>query len=114
MDNLYYRKKKKLIDVRSLLRKFLRSRRAVVTAVVGVPLMMYLVFGSHGIIQRIGLENEKASLERKIKEAQEETKRLQAESKALDTDMKEIEKVAREKYNMIREGETLYKVNKKK
>ena len=56
---------------------------------------------------------EKAELEAKIQQAMEETKQLQADSKALDGDKKAIEKVAREKYGMIREGETVYKVRKK-
>jgi cell division protein FtsB len=48
-----------------------------------------------------------------IRSAEAENKRLQAESKALDGDKKVIEKVAREKYGMVREGETVYKVKKK-
>ena len=114
METPFYRKERKRIDFRRLLRTFLRSRKAVATAIIGVPFVIYFVFGSHGVIQRVRLEREKADLEDKIREAQLETKRLQEESKALDNDMKEIEKVAREKYNMVREGETLYKVNRNK
>ncbi len=113
MDSPYYRKKKKLVDLRAILRRFLRNRRAVVTAIIGIPMALYLLFGSHGVIQRMRLQSEKAELEAKIRDAEAETKRLQEESKALDSDMKAIEKVAREKYGMVREGETLYRVNKK-
>ena len=113
MNSLFYRKEKKRWDFRGLLKKFLKSRRAVISVVIGVPLILFLLFGSHGIIQRTRLQHQKVDLEMKIQEAEAEAKRLQAESKALDGDKKAIEKVAREKYGMVRDGETVYKVNKK-
>ncbi|MBM2844949.1 MAG: hypothetical protein HW407_261 [Bacteroidetes bacterium] len=113
MDNLFYRKEKKKWDVRGLLKKFLKSRRSVLSVVIGIPALLFILFGSHGIIQRVRLQNQKAELELKIQQAEAETKRLQAESKALDGDKKAIEKVAREKYGMHRDGETVYKVQKK-
>jgi len=113
MDNLFYRKEKKKWDFRGLLKRFLKSRRAVLSVVIGFPVLLFLLFGSHGIIQRIRLQHQKVELEMKIQQAEVETKRLQAESKALDGDKKAIEKVAREKYGMVRDGETVYKVNKK-
>ncbi len=113
MDNLFYRKDKKAFDVRTVLKKLVKNKRAMLGLVVGVPLVLFLLFGSHGIIQRFRLKSQKADLEAKIQLADSETKLLQAESKALDGDKKAIEKVAREKYGMIREGETVYKVRKK-
>ena len=113
MDNLFYRKDKKKIDTRALLKKLLRNKRAMLSLIVGVPLALYLLFGSHGVIQRVKLQNQKEELQAKIRDAEEETKQLQSESKALEGDKKAIEKVAREKYGMVREGETVYKVKKK-
>lgn len=113
MDNLFYRKDKKKLDVRAILKKIAKNKRAMLGLVLGVPLVLFLLFGNHGIIQRIRLQNQKAELETKIQQAGAETKQLQAESKALDGDKKAIEKVAREKYGMARDGETVYKVRKK-
>ena len=113
MDSLFYRKEKKKWDVRGLLKKFLKSRRLILSIVIGIPVLLFVLFGNHGIIQRVRLQNRKAELELKIQQAEAETKRLQAESKALDGDKKAIEKVAREKYGMHRDGETVYKVQKK-
>ncbi len=113
MDNLFYRKKRKRLEPGVLLRKLLRNRRAMIALIIGVPLAGYLVFGNRGIIARARLMQEKTDLEEKIREAEAETKKLQAESKALDGDKKAIEKVAREKYGMVRDGETVYKVVKK-
>jgi cell division protein FtsB len=113
MDNLFYRKDKKKFDVRAMLKKFAKNKRAMLGLVIGVPLVLFLLFGSHGIVQRIKLQNQKTELAAKIQQAEAETKQLQAESKALDGDKKAIEKVAREKYGMAREGETVYKVRQK-
>ena len=113
MDDLFYRKKRRRLDPGALLRKVLRNKRAMVSLIIGLPLVAYLLFGNRGIIARARLMQQKADLETRIHEAEAETKRLQAESKALDGDRKAIEKVAREKYGMVRDGETVYKVSKK-
>jgi len=114
MDSLYYRKERGKLSLHALARKLLKNKRALFGLIVGTPLVLILLFGSRGIVQRVKLQNQKTELEAKIQQAEEETKRLQAESRALDGDKKTIEKVAREKYGMVREGETVYKVNKKK
>lgn len=113
MDSSFYRRKKKLFDVPEILRKVVRNRRLMTLIVLGVPLAAYLVFGNRGILQRVHLQQQKAELEAKIRDAEAETRALQAQSKALDGDKKAIEKVAREKYGMVRDGETVYKVNRK-
>jgi cell division protein FtsB len=61
----------------------------------------------------VRLQHQKSDLTTKIEQAEAESRRLQVESRALDGDAKAIEKAAREKHGMIREGETVYKVNKK-
>jgi cell division protein FtsB len=114
MENLFYRKDRKGFDFRSFLKKLIRNRRAVLGMVAGTTLVLFLLFSSHGVVQRVKLLNEKAELELKIQESEKETRKLQAESKALDGDKKAIEKVAREKHGMVREGETVYKVKKNK
>ncbi len=85
----------------------------MVAIVIGAIVLVYGVFGNHGIIQRWRLQHEKAELERKIREANEETKQLQLQSKELDSSKKAIEKVARERYGMAREGEKVYKATGK-
>ncbi len=113
MESLFYRKTRKGLDIGGALRKLLKNRRLLIALVVGLPLGMYVVFGNRGILQRIRLERQKAELEARIREAEAETRTLQAQSKALDGDKQAIEKVARERYGMVREGETVYKVNRK-
>lgn len=114
MNDLFYRKDKRTLDARALIKKLLRNKRLVAGLIVGVPLFLFLLFGNHGIVQRVRLQHQKTDLESKIQRADEEGKRLQADSKALDGDKQAIEKVARENYGMHREGETVYKISKKK
>lgn len=112
MDNLFYRKIRPRFDFKATAKKLLKNRRLLVICGVAVLLGGYVVFGNRGVLQRIRLQQQKAELEVKIKQAEEETKSLQSQSKALEGDKKEIEKVARERYGMVREGEKVYKVNK--
>ncbi len=114
MDSLFYRKEPRKFSLKVMVRKLVRNRRLMLTLAVGVPLLLFIAFGNRGVVQRYRLQQQKAELEMKIREAEAETKALQAESKALDADRKAIEKVAREKYGMTREGETVYRVNRKK
>lgn len=104
----------RVFNINDLMHRALRNKRVVLALVVGIPIALYVLFGSRGVVQRVKLENQKAELEAKVREAEAETQRLQSESRALDGNKEAIEKVAREKYGMIRKGETVYKVNKKK
>ena len=80
--------------------------------IVGTVLAMYILFNNHGVVARVRLEHQRNVMIAKVKEAEEETARLQSYLKALDGDKMTIEKVAREKYGMAREGETVYRVKK--
>lgn len=78
----------------------------------GTLFFSYLLFANNGIIARIRLEQQKAEMTEKVRQAEEETRKLQTHIKALESDKKTIEKVAREKYGMLRPGETVYRVKK--
>lgn len=113
MDNLFYRKDKKGISLAGVVRKLLSNKRMMLALIIGAPLMLFVLFGNRGVVQRIKLQAQKTALEEKIHGAEAETRRLKASSKALEGNRKAIEKVAREKHGMIREGETVYQVRKK-
>ncbi len=109
----FYRRSAKGIDVRAGLRKLVRNRRLMLVLVIGAPIVLYVFFGPRGVVKRVQLQREKANLEEQIRTAEAEQRALQAQSKALDGDKAAIEKVAREKYGMVKEGETVYRVNRK-
>ena len=110
MDNLFYRKRKGRPDLRALVRKMMKNRRLMLALAVGIPVCGFVVFGNHGILHRIRLQQRKADLEMQIRAEEAERKTLEQESKKLDSDRTEIEKVAREKHHMAREGEQVYRV----
>jgi cell division protein FtsB len=91
-----------------------RGRKFGLMLFVGIPIIGYVLLNPHGIIQRVRLELSKREMQQKLKEAEIERQHLEDLSKRLESDKRTIEKVAREKYGMLREGETVYKVNPKK
>ena len=99
----------------SNLKKFfkrIRKRNAIILLVLAVGLV-YILFDPRGLIQRVRLMSEKASLEKKIDELQKENTAIQAEIQKLQTSDKEIERIALEKYFMHRNGEKIIKVEPK-
>ncbi len=80
--------------------------------IAGAIVIPFVLFNNRGVITRIKLEYQRKEMIEKVRAANEENKRLQSYLKAIDGDKKTIEKVAREKYGMARQGETVYKVKK--
>jgi cell division protein FtsB len=112
MDDQFYRKARP--KYRGWLTKFAKNKTVLVTAMVVVPIIGFVTFSNKGVLKRLSLEAEKRTMEERVSHAQAEQVRLQELSRSLETDPKAIEKVAREKYGMIREGETVYKVKRAK
>ena len=108
----FYRKIQKRTRLKNLARKILKNKRRTLFTIIGTFLLAYVMFGNHGVLTRIRLERQRGDMIEKVRQAEEETKKLQAQIKALEGDKKTIEKIAREKYGMAREGETVYKVKK--
>ena len=114
MDEQYYRKARPKFNVAAWLKKQFRKRNVLITLLVGVPIVSFVLFSNKGVVKRMSLEEEKHAMEEKLTQAKADQQQLQEQSRALDNDPKAIEKVAREKYGMIREGETVYKIKKEK
>jgi len=92
--------------------KGLKRRTAFIFLVLLIGLI-YILFDSRGLIQRLRLEAEKSSIERKISDLERENASMQAEIQKLRTNDQEIERIAREKYFMHRNGEKIIKVQPK-
>jgi cell division protein FtsB len=114
MDRTYYTSPKRKHRLLRMFLRPLRNKRILVTLIVLLPILLFVTFSSKGIIRRLKLEGEKRRWQEKIREAQLEEKRLQEEIKALENDLGMIEKIARERYGMVREGETVYRVTPEK
>ena len=101
----------------SLLDKYtglIKNKTLLIWTVVISAVLFYLLFSSHGIVQRISLEykltelKEQLSNERKIKDS------LQNKIRKLRYDTLEIERAAREKFGMVKDGEKVYYIKKQK
>lgn len=112
MEGQFLRRVQRPRWVQGISKKVFKTRRRALFVIVGTLLVSYIMFNNRGIVARIRLEHERRVMIEKVKSAEEETKRLKSYQEALDGDKKTIEKVAREKYGMAREGETVYKVKK--
>ena len=112
MEGQFLRKVQKPRWLQGISKKVFKTRRRALFAIVGTLLVSYVLFNNRGVVARIRLEHERQVMIEKVKAAEEENKRLESYLNALNGDKKTIEKVAREKYGMAREGETVYKVKK--
>jgi len=97
-----------LKDIRKIL-KGLRKKTAVILLLVSIG-TLYILFNSRGLIQRIRLDGEQSSLERRIQTLEKQNASMQTEIEKLRTNDQEIERIAREKYFMHRNGEKIIKV----
>ena len=114
MDEQYYRKADSKTSAHGWFKKQLKKRNLFLSIVVIVPVVSFMTFSNKGLLKRLSLESDKKAILEKIDEAKVEERKLREQSKALESDPKAIEKVAREKYGMIKPGETVYKVKKEK
>lgn len=108
----FYRKIQNRTPLKSLTRKLLKNKLRTFILIAGTFLFSYALFGNHGVLTRIRLERQRTEMLEKVRLAEEETKKLQVQIKALEGDPQTIEKIAREKYGMARDGETVYRVRK--
>ncbi len=112
MDGVFYRSLPKKKRVRDFLKRLKKNRRRTILLAVGVLALLYLLLDNKGIVERVRLELRKGEMTANVEAAKEETKRLRLRKKAVEGDQKTVEKLAREKYGMAREGETVYRVKK--
>lgn len=92
------------------LRKKLKRRRLIMAILILVPLLGFVLFSKRGIIARVGLEMEKQTMQAEIEQVRKQHDSLRAVIEQLQSDTVLIEKLAREKYGMVRPGETVYRV----
>jgi cell division protein DivIC len=99
----------------SSLQAFLKriKRRSAIILFFLLLALVYVLFDSHGLIQRIRLESDRSALEGKIRKLEQENASIEAEIEKLRTDDREIERIAREKYFMHRSDEKIIKVEPK-
>jgi cell division protein FtsB len=85
------------------------AKAPIVLAAIGGMILFFVFFmGDHGLIQYWKLLYERNQMREKIEQLQAEQKQLEEEIELLQKNNQYIEKIARERYNMGREGERVY------
>lgn len=79
----------------------------------GVIVVWMLFFDTYSIWTRYSLSERKDELIQKTEQLKEETVRLKTKIQSLENDTSLLKRIAREKYGMHKEGETVYKVETK-
>ncbi len=81
-------------------------RKLFLLALAGI-LLLWIVFGDYGVLARFRMEAENRML--RMKKEQEEMKIIENQAKIQSAqDSATIEQIAREKYNFMKEDETLF------
>ena len=93
------------------------KKRSKIGLIIGsgaiIAYISLITFGSHGLIQWYELNQERNSLLQQLKKDSIRHERLKQEKIRLLQDDAYIEKVAREKYNLQKDDEKVYQIEKK-
>jgi cell division protein FtsB len=97
------------------IRKVLRKPKLLLLSSVLVVLCMTLLFANKGIWRHIALSSEISDLQEiEATMAEEETHLKEQVGRLKNEDVATIERIARERYNMKKEGEIIFRLEKKR
>ena len=86
-----------------------RGRHLVAGAALALALYYAVWGGEYSVFTLLRLKNERRAARDDLARLRHEVDSLRVEARKLDGDPATIERVARERFGMIREGETLYR-----
>jgi cell division protein FtsB len=88
-----------------------RQRKIFIFSVIGIILFVFFLKGPRGTIEFFRTVQKKNELQEEIEHLKKTKAGLDSEKVKLNED-EYIEKIAREQYNMKKQGETIYKIKK--
>ena len=92
----------------------IKKIKVAVLLIIFIIAGLFLAFNDYGIIRYFKLKNEVLKLRDEVSRIEKENKSLQDEIDSLQNKIPaKIEKVAREKYGMMRKGETAIEIKSK-
>jgi cell division protein FtsB len=112
MDDQFYRKLQPEKLLKKIGRNAAKNKRRTVLILLGIVLFFYFLLDNKGLITRMKLERQQKEWNEQLQRDSLETKRLQERIRALETNSDTLEQVARERYGLAKEGETVYQVKK--
>lgn len=92
-------------------RQITARRKAFYAGMVALPLLAILTFSNRGLLKRFELENEASTLREQVYSDRAIGDSLRRGIRSVTSDTAVIERVARERFGMIRPGETIYRID---
>lgn len=85
-------------------------RKLTFALLAALPVLAIFTFGNRGIIKRLDLEMQYSSLYDQLYEDRAAGDSLKQEIARMNSDTVAIERLARERYGLVRPGESIYRV----
>lgn len=79
--------------------------------IISSGILAYLILNENGLLKFFRVESEINNLNNEIKKAEIKLKELESEIDSLNTSKVKKEKVARERYNMMKKSEKVFKID---
>jgi len=80
---------------------------------VTLAVLAFLTFNEYGLLKYLHVKKELYQLEADIKKSEERIKAMEAEIDSLKTSKEKLERVAREKFDMMKKNEKVFKIEEK-
>lgn len=100
----------KILRKRFRPRPLTTRRKMTLAALAAVPVLLIFTFGNRGILKRVELEMESDRLYEQLHAERSLGDSLRTEIQRIKSDSGVVEQLARERYGMVRSGETIYRV----
>jgi len=112
MDDQFYRKLQPEQLLNKIARSAAKNKKRTVLIVLVFIVLLYVVFDNKGVLTRFRLEQQHREWMDQLKRDSLETLRLREQMKAIESSNDTLERIARERYGLAKQGETVYQVRK--
>lgn len=85
----------------------------IVFVIVTLAVMAFITFNEYGLLKYLHVKKELKQLNDEILRSEERIKAMEAEIDSLKTSKDKIEQVAREKFDMMKKNEKVFKIEEK-
>ena len=85
----------------------------IVFIIVTLAVVVFITFNEYGFLKYLHVKRELKQLNEEILRSEERIKAMEAEIDSLKTSKEKIEQVAREKYDMKKKNEKVFKIEEK-
>ena len=85
----------------------------ILALAISLVVLAFMIFNEYGLIKYWNMKKELNQLDNDIRKSEERIKAMEAEIDSLKTSKEKIERVAREKFDMMKKNEKVFKIEVK-